>query len=182
VIRLAKHNLALLSKDTDNAPILFLEPSCYSMFVDDYRELNLPEAEGVAERCFLFQEFIEELLSRDPSALKFNSRSEKVVVHLHCHVKSPASRDRMQRLTERLPGRTVELLDTGCCGMAGAFGLLESKYDLSIKVAEPLIQAVRNQPFGTIFVTSGASCRNQVTHLAPIRSRHVAELLAEALV
>src|SRR5262249_19857840 len=122
-IRLGQHNLALLSKDPDNAPILFLEPSCYTMFVDDYRELNLPDAACVAERCFLFQEFIEELLSRDPSSLKFNTRSEKVVVHLHCHAKSPAGREHMQRLAERMPGRTVELLDTGCCGMGGGFGM-----------------------------------------------------------
>jgi Fe-S oxidoreductase len=87
----------------------------------------------------------------------------------------------MHRLAERLPERTVELLDTGCCGMAGSFGMLESKYDLSLKVAEPLIQVVRHQPFGTTFVTSGASCRNQVSHLAPVKSRHLAEVLADAL-
>jgi len=87
----------------------------------------------------------------------------------------------MNRLAERLPERTVTVLDTGCCGMAGAFGAIESKYDLSMKVAEPLIREVRNQPFGTIFVTSGASCRHQVQHLTPIRSKHIAELLAEAL-
>ena len=65
--------------------------------------------------------------------------------------------------------------------MAGSFGMLESKYDLSVKIAEPLIQTVRHHPFGTTFVTSGASCRNQVSHLAPIKSRHLAEVLADAL-
>ena len=65
--------------------------------------------------------------------------------------------------------------------MAGAFGMLESKYELSLKVAEPLAQKVRSQPFGTIVVASGTSCRHQIEHLAPVRARHMAELLADAL-
>jgi Fe-S oxidoreductase len=65
--------------------------------------------------------------------------------------------------------------------MAGSFGMLESKYELSLKVAEPLVQRVKHQPFGTTFVTSGSSCRNQVAHLAPIKSRHLAEVLSDAL-
>ena len=88
----------------------------------------------------------------------------------------------MYTLAQRLPERTVEFVDTGCCGMAGSFGMLESKYDLSLKVAEPLVQVVRHQPFGTTFVTSGASCRTQIAHLATVKSRHLAEVLADALV
>jgi FAD/FMN-containing dehydrogenase/Fe-S oxidoreductase len=179
--RLGAHNLALLMQDVDAAPIIFLEPSCYSMFLEDYRELKLPNADEIAKRCFLFQEFIGNLLDQEPTALRFNSRAEKIIVHVHCHAKSLGNGERMRHLAERLPERTVELLDTGCCGMAGSFGMLESKYDLSLKVAEPLIQVVRHQPFGTTFVTSGASCRNQVSHLAPVKSRHLAEVLADAL-
>jgi len=87
----------------------------------------------------------------------------------------------MLRLAERLPERNVTMLDTGCCGMAGSFGALESKYELSLKVAEPLAQKVRSQPFGTVVIASGASCRHQIEHLAPVKPRHMAEVLAEAL-
>ena len=179
--RLGEHNLALLIQDVDAAPIIFLEPSCYSMFMEDYRELKLPNADEIAKRCFLFQEFVESLLEREPAALKFNSRAEKIIVHVHCHAKALSNGAQMHQLAERLPERTVELLDTGCCGMAGGFGMLESKYDLSVKVAEPLMNIVRHQPFGTTFVTSGSSCRNQVSHLAPVKARHLAEVLADAL-
>jgi Fe-S oxidoreductase len=65
--------------------------------------------------------------------------------------------------------------------MAGAFGMLESKYELSLKIAEPLIQQIKQQPFGTIVVASGTSCRHQIQHLATVRTRHMAEVLAEAL-
>jgi FAD/FMN-containing dehydrogenase/Fe-S oxidoreductase len=179
--RLGRHNLALLNQDVDGAPILFLEPSCYSMFVEDYRELKLEGTEHVAKRCFLFEQFIEELLSHEPEALKFKAKAANVVIHAHCHAKALANPAYMLRLAERLPERNVTLLDTGCCGMAGAFGMLQSKYELSLKVAEPLTQKVRGQPFGTIVVASGTSCRHQIEHLAPVRARHMAEVLADAL-
>jgi FAD/FMN-containing dehydrogenase/Fe-S oxidoreductase len=180
--RLGSHNIALLNQDVDGAPIIFLEPSCYSMFMEDYREMGLPNAEDVSRRCILFQEFIEALLEREPTALRLNVRAEKIVVHVHCHARALGAMSYLRRLAERLPERTVEFLDSGCCGMAGGFGMLESKYDLSVKIAEPLMNAVKHQPFGTTFVTSGASCRSQVSHLATIKSRHVAEVLADALI
>ena len=124
---------------------------------------------------------MEEFLRREPGALAFNAKAANIIIHLHCHARALGTGSLAKALAERLPERNVTLLDTGCCGMAGAFGLSESKYDLSVKVAEPLVQAVRNQPYGTIFVTSGASCRHQVLHLTPVRSQHIAELLAEAL-
>ncbi len=181
VQRLGKHNLALLGRDVDAAPILFLEPSCYSMFAEDYRELKLEGAERVAQRCFLFEQFIEELLSHEPGALRFKTRAGNLVIHAHCHAKALANPAYMRRLAERLPERNVTLLDTGCCGMAGAFGSLASKYELSLKVAEPLARQIRAQPFGTVVVASGTSCRHQIDHLAPVRARHMAEVLADAL-
>jgi Fe-S oxidoreductase len=80
-----------------------------------------------------------------------------------------------------LPGKTATLLDTGCCGMAGAFGALESKYDLSLKVAAPLVQQVKARAAGTVIVASGTSCRHQLEHLTPVRPKHMAELLADAI-
>ena len=178
--RLGRHNLALLQQSGDT-PIIFLEPSCYSMFAEDYRELKLPNAERVAARCFLFGEFFEDFLTREPRALRFNDNPERLAVHMHCHAKSLVSPRAMRGLLQRLPNREVTSLDTGCCGMAGAFGLLDSKYELSVKVAEPLINAIRSHPFGTTVVASGASCRQQIQHLAPVRVRHMVEVLADAV-
>jgi len=180
-LELGRHNLSLLAKDADT-PILFLEPSCYSMFVEDYRELGLPGTEDIARRCFLFERFIDSLLASDPNALAFDTKPSNVVIHAHCHAKSLMNVKFMKRLAERLHARKVTLLDTGCCGMAGAFGALASKYELSLKIAEPLAHAVRSQPYGTVIVASGTSCRHQIDHLAPVRARHMAELLADALV
>jgi Fe-S oxidoreductase len=162
-------------------PILFLEASCYSMFVEDYRELKLPEAGRIARRCFLFEQFVEELLSREPEALRFDQHPMHVAIHAHCHAKALLNPGFMSRLVERLPGRKPLLLDTGCCGMAGAFGALESKYDLSLEVAQPLVAKINHQPSGSIIIASGTSCRHQIAHLTSVQPKHVAELLAEAL-
>src|SRR5881392_2531413 len=82
--KLGKHNIALLNSSTSHLspltsqqsapPILFLEPSCWSMFVEDYRELNIEGADDVAKRCFLFEKFIDHLLAQEPDALQFVER------------------------------------------------------------------------------------------------------------
>jgi FAD/FMN-containing dehydrogenase/Fe-S oxidoreductase len=178
---LGRQNLELLTAAKSDAPILFLEPSCYSMFVEDYRELKLSGTDPIAKRCHLFEQFVDELLEKEPDALHFNEVPENVAIHAHCHAKSLVKTGFMARLAARLPGRTAALLDTGCCGMAGAFGALERKYDLSLKVGAPLVQQVSAQPTGTVIVASGTSCRHQLEHLTPVHPKHMAELLADAI-
>ncbi len=178
---MGRHNLELLTADGGAEPILFLEPSCYSMFAEDYRELKLPGAEKIKSRCFLFESFMENLLVHEPGAIAFNNVNQNVAIHAHCHAKSLLDTSFMKRLVERIPGRSAKLLDTGCCGMAGAFGALESKYDLSVKVAKPLIDRLESQPSESIIVASGTSCRHQVEHLSDRHPKHLAEILADAL-
>jgi len=182
VEKLGNHNLTLLAAGSETAPIIFLEPSCYSMFAEDYRELSLVGAAEIAARSFLFEDFIGQLLEREPGALAFDAREERIVIHAHCHAKALTDPKAMQRLAAALPGRSVSLLDTGCCGMAGSFGMMESKYELSLKIAEPLIHQLTHQPYGTTTVVSGTSCRHQVQHLASVRTKHMAEVIADALV
>jgi FAD/FMN-containing dehydrogenase/Fe-S oxidoreductase len=178
---MGRHNLALIRSANGHTPILFLEPSCYSMFVEDYRELKLPDTDAIARRCQLFEQFVDELLEREPDALRFNESPGHVAIHAHCHAKSLVKTGFMPRLAARLPGRTAALLDTGCCGMAGAFGALEKKYDLSVQVAAPLVRQANAQPPGTVVIASGTSCRHQLEHLTSVDPKHMAELLAEAL-
>ncbi len=177
--KLGAHNLALLAND--DAPIIFLEPSCYSMFAEDYRELNLAGAADISARCILFEDFIENLLKQEPGALRFDHEHGRVAIHAHCHAKALGNPKNALHLAARLPNRTVTMLDTGCCGMAGSFGMLASKYELSLKIAEPLMAQIKQQPYGTTVVLSGTSCRHQVQHLATVRTLHMAEVLAEAL-
>ncbi|HEY3862544.1 MAG TPA: FAD-linked oxidase C-terminal domain-containing protein [Verrucomicrobiae bacterium] len=179
---LGRHNLRLLTASEIEAPILFLEPSCYSMFAEDYLELKLPGAGKIKARCHLFESFMDNLLSREPQALKFETKNQNVAIHAHCHAKSLLDAAFLKRLVERLPGRSAALLDTGCCGMAGAFGALDSKYELSLKIAQPLLARIDAQSEGTVVAASGASCRHQIEHLSNHHPCHLAEVLAEALI
>ncbi|HEY2329722.1 MAG TPA: FAD-linked oxidase C-terminal domain-containing protein, partial [Verrucomicrobiae bacterium] len=86
--KLGRHNLTLLAAGAGDAPIIFLEPSCYSMFAEDYRELKIAGVEDVSRRCFLFEDFIGQLLEREPGALKFKPQTERIVIHAHCHAKA----------------------------------------------------------------------------------------------
>src|SRR6266403_1273249 len=175
------HNVDLLSSLHDStAPVLFLEPSCWSMFVEDYRELKIDNAEKIAERCFLFEKFVDDLLEQNPDAVLFQHRETNVAIHPHCHAKSLMNPAFMARLVERLPGRKAALLDTGCCGMAGAFGALAEKYELSRQVAADLLRKIDNQQ-ADVVIASGTSCRHQIVDLSSIRPKHMAELLADAI-
>ena len=190
--KLGKHNVDLLSSlHYSTTPILFLEPSCWSMFVDDYRELKIDNAEEIAARCSLFEKFVDDLLTREPDALQFKNgsafagglrrdRQVNVAIHPHCHAKSLMNPAFMARLVDRLPGRKATLLDTGCCGMAGAFGALAEKYELSVQVAADLLCKIDNR-HPDVVVASGTSCRHQIVDLTNTRPKHMAELLAEAL-
>jgi len=180
--KVGKHNVDLFSSlQYSSSPILFLEPSCWSMFVEDYRELKIENAEKIADRCFLFEKFVDDLMEQEPEALPFKHRSTKIAIHPHCHAKSIMNPAFMRRLIERLPGRKATVLDTACCGMAGAFGALAEKYDLSVQVAQDLIDTLENQGRETQIIASATSCRHQISDLTDIRPKHIAEVLAEAL-
>ena len=176
----AQQNVSRLSTIDPRLPILFLEPSCWSMFVDDYRELQIANTDQIAERCVLFEKFVDDLLEQEPDALQFKERNANVVIHTHCHAKSLTNPAFMARLVERLPGRRATLLETGCCGMAGAFGALAEKYELSKQVATDLLRQIDNQQ-PDIVIASGTSCRHQIVDLSERWPKHMAELLADAI-
>jgi FAD/FMN-containing dehydrogenase/Fe-S oxidoreductase len=198
-LRAGKENVALLSSieaaecvSTSDTPIVFLEPSCWSMFVEDYRELGIKNAEKIATRCFLFESFVNDFLEQEPAALQFQNlsrsvhgsereRTMSIAIHPHCHAKSSMNPAFMRTLAERLPGSRATVLDTACCGMAGAFGALTEKFDLSVQIAHDLIDKLERQGRETQIIASGTSCRHQITDLTNFRPKHMAELLAEAL-
>jgi Fe-S oxidoreductase len=151
------------------------------MFAEDYRELKIPGAESVAQRSILLEKFVDDLLEREPERARFRRREESVAIHAHCHAKSILDPAFMARLVERLPGRKGKVLDTGCCGMAGAFGMMDAKQELSLQVAVPMLEKIRAEGKGVTVVASGTSCRHQISELSEVWPKHMAELLAEAL-
>lgn len=177
--RAAEHNLSLLRGT--NEPIVFLEPSCWSVFVDEYRQLGIEGADEVADRCRLFEEVVADLFDGGSLSAAISGPVREVAVHGHCHAKALSDPKTVFSLLERLPGASPRQLDTGCCGMAGAFGMLSDHRALSHQVAGPLVAAIEALPSETAVVASGTSCRHQIAALTSVRPLHLAEFLASYL-
>ena len=177
--RAAEHNLALLRVTSE--PIVFLEPSCWSVFVDEYRQFGIEGADEVAGRCLLFEDFVAGLFEEGSMAAAFDGMVGSVAVHGHCHAKALSDPKAALRVLERLPGAAPRLLESGCCGMAGAFGMLSDHRELAHQVAEPLVAAIAALPRETAVVASGTSCRHQIADLTDAEPLHLAQLLASCL-
>ena len=159
-------------------PIVGLEPSCVAVFRDELVGLfpHDERAQVLSRQTFLLSEFLECRAKDFPLA----QLDRKAILHGHCHHKTLMKMTAEEAVLRRL-GVDFQSPAPGCCGMAGAFGMIASKYELSLKIAEPLIQQIKQQPYGTTIILSGTSCRHQVQHLATARTQHIAEVLADAL-
>ena len=158
-------------------PIVVLEPSCASVFRDELTNLlpHDPRAKKLSDQTFLLSEF----LVRHAPDYKPPRIQQKIIVHGHCHQRSlMGMTDEMTLL--RATGAEVELLDSGCCGMAGPFGFERDKYEVSQTLGERvLLPAVRGNA-GAIIVSDGFSCQEQITQNTSARPVHFAEVLAQA--
>jgi Fe-S oxidoreductase len=78
---------------------------------------------------------------------------------------------------------SVEVIPSGCCGMAGSFGYEKEHYDLSMRIAElVLFPAVRNRSGDMIIAAAGTSCRHQIKDGTKTKALHPVEILHDALV
>jgi FAD/FMN-containing dehydrogenase/Fe-S oxidoreductase len=168
---------ALTAQLAAGTPIVVLEPSCASVFRDELTNLlpNDPRAAKLRDQTFLLSEF---LVKHAPN-YKPPQLDEKILVHGHCHHRATMGmHDELALL--RATGAEVELLDSGCCGMAGPFGFEKDKFALSQKLGERvLLPAARNKSASTILVTDGFSCAEQITQNTTTRPMHLAEVLAQ---
>ncbi|HWE26797.1 MAG TPA: FAD-binding oxidoreductase, partial [Polyangia bacterium] len=107
--------------------------------------------------------------------------ARKVVVHGHCHHKAVLKFDQEKALLKKFVD-DFDVLDSGCCGMAGAFGYEKEHYEVSQKCGERvLLPAVRDAPKEAIILTDGFSCREQVQQATDRKPMHFAELCKMAL-
>jgi Fe-S oxidoreductase len=160
-------------------PIVGLEPACVSVFREELPNLlaHDEQAKRLTSQVYLLSEF----LAHKAPAFPFGKLKRKALVHAHCHHQAVLKTDALREVLGRL-GLDYELLDSGCCGMAGSYGFEEEKYDVSVKCAERvLLPAVRRADADTLVVTDGFSCRAQIEQLAGRRPVHVAELLRLAM-
>ncbi len=180
----ARRNLAALAPLVDQgAALVGCEPSCLLTFRDEYLDLvDGPEAERVARRAYLLEEFLCRLLDAGQLDLKFSNRPKKLLVHGHCHQKAHIGTASTLRALRLPPGYEVSEVNSGCCGMAGSFGFEKEHYEISRTIANlRLVPAVNAAAADTEIVITGVSCRQQIGHFTSRKPRHAVELLREAL-
>jgi FAD/FMN-containing dehydrogenase/Fe-S oxidoreductase len=156
-------------------PIVVLEPSCASVFRDEARSLfpDDPRADRLREQTVLLGEFLD----RHAPAYRPPRVPEAALVHVHCHQKA-VMKSTDEALLLRSFGVRVVAPDSGCCGMAGAFGFDKHTFEVSQAIGERvLLPAVREVEAGTLVVADGFSCREQIAQATGRLAVHLAEAL-----
>ena len=162
----------------EGTKVVGIEPSCVAAFRDELPNL-LPhdeDATRLTQNTLTLAEFLVNEAAYNPPKL-----GREALVHGHCHHEAIMGMSAEQDLYERL-GLDFEILDSGCCGLAGSFGFEREHYDISMKVGERLLlPAVRNADPGTLLIADGFSCKTQVEHATDRRALHTAQILKMAL-
>ena len=207
--RFAVRNVTLLREIvTADAPLVGIEPSCILSFRDEYPDLVPPEmrdtARNLAANCLLFDEFImREVAAGRISSDAFRDDPVEIWLHGHCHQKALVGVDKTAAALRLLPGATVHVIPSGCCGMAGSFGYEKEHYRRSLEIGETvLFPAVRralglqipdshapssgqakcmsddqSSTIPAVIVAPGTSCRQQILDGTGARAVHPVELL-----
>ena len=164
-------------------PIIGLEPSCLLTLRDELLSLRKDDtAKAISAHALLFEEFLVREAQAGRLQLPLKPVVGKALVHGHCHQKSFGAFKPVEQALRLIPDLTVEIVESSCCGMAGAFGYGADTYDASIAMAEQsLLPTVRRADDKTIVVADGTSCRHQIKDGAHREALHVARVLAMSL-
>ena len=187
--KMARKNVAIF-KDiiVEEVPLIGIEPSAILGFRDEYPKLveekDIEAAKALGKNALLIDEFLAREIERgNITADSFTKETKNVKLHGHCHQKSLSSVDPSAWIVSLPENYSVEIIQSGCCGMAGSFGYEKEHYEISMAIGEQtLFPAVRAAKEDTIIAAPGTSCRHQIADGTGRKALHPVEVLWEALV
>ncbi|TRZ73599.1 MAG: FAD-binding oxidoreductase, partial [Bacteroidetes bacterium] len=187
--KIANKNITLLKDQiTDETPLIGIEPSAILTFRDEYPELVDPalkeDALRLAKNALLFDEFFIKIKDHSSQMLSsiFTRERRNIKLHGHCHQKALASMDPTVKMLSIPENFQVDLIKSGCCGMAGSFGYEKEHYEVSMKAGELILfPEVRKAAEDTIIAAPGTSCRHQIKNGTGRNAFHPIEVLYDAL-
>ena len=165
-------------------PIIGLEPSCLLTLRDEFMVLGL---DGVvtelSENALLFEEFLAAEIEAGHCKLDLEALPQKrALIHGHCHQKAFNAMGSVEKVLGLVPDLDVEVIDSSCCGMAGAFGYEAENYEISMRIGElNLLPAIRDEDADSLIIADGTSCRHQIADGAGRAAVHVARGLETSL-
>ena len=165
--------------------VLGLEPSCVSAIKDDWIDLRMgldrDALRGLAARTFLVEEFLDAAWDLHPRRPEVPQGRDAVILHAHCHQKALWGAQTSAGLLRRIFGDRLQVLDSGCCGLAGSFGYAEHRHDLSLRIGElGVFPPIRAAPHAVV-AAPGTSCRDQIAHATGAEAVHPVALAARML-
>ncbi|MET8615695.1 FAD-linked oxidase C-terminal domain-containing protein [Streptomyces misionensis] len=162
-------------------PVIGLEPSCTAVFRSDAPEL-LPGDQDVARLAGQVRTLAEQLVHHAPDDWQPPRLARQATVQTHCHQHAVLAFDADRELMRRAH-IDADVLDEGCCGLAGNFGFERGHHEVSMAVAEQgVLPAVRGAAPDSLVLADGFSCRTQIEEGGTgRRAVHLAEALAFAL-
>jgi len=181
---LARKNIEILTPYVEQGiPIIGCEPSVMVMLKKEYRDLVPgPAADRISEFAMLAEDFLLREVIANRVQFEFDGQPCKILFHGHCQQKANFGTAATLQLLGSIPESTVEEIEAGCCGMAGAFGYEKEHFQLSMEIAElGLAPQIRNADNRTIICASGTSCREQIAHTTERSAKHPLEVFADAL-
>ncbi|HVN29882.1 MAG TPA: heterodisulfide reductase-related iron-sulfur binding cluster [Candidatus Binataceae bacterium] len=155
-----------------------IEPSCVASFRDELANLfpHEEDARRLVQQTLTLAEFLNKCADYNPPKL-----AAKAIVHCHCHGRAIMGVDHERAILKKM-GLDFEVLDSGCCGLAGSFGFEQSHYTISMQIGERvLLPKVRETAPETLIVANGFSCREQISHGTRRMPLHLAQVLQMAL-
>jgi FAD/FMN-containing dehydrogenase/Fe-S oxidoreductase len=183
---LAKWNVEHFSSlINENTPLVGVEPSAILSFRDEYPDLveknDIEKAKLLAKHVYTFEEFLAREINNINKDL-FIEDARLIKLHGHCHQKSLSSMVHSKKILSLPKNYKVELIPSGCCGMAGSFGYEKEHYNVSMQIGElVLFPTIRKQSEEVIIAAAGTSCRHQIKDGVQRRALHPAEILYQAL-
>jgi Fe-S oxidoreductase len=169
----------LLPEIEAGIPVVGLEPSCVAVFRDELTNLFPDDvrARALSQQTFLLSEFLE----RYAKNFQLPRIARKALVHGHCHHKAIMKMNAEEAVLTRM-GLDFDAPAPGCCGMAGAFGFENDKYEISREIGElELLPAVRDASPETLIIANGFSCREQISQETGRHALHLAEVIQMGL-
>ena len=187
--QLANQNVRMLKDNvSEEKPLVGIEPSCILSFRDEYPDLVSAElrndANELGRHSLLFDEFLlREIKSGRISRDHFSQTPIEIFLHGHCHQKALVGVEVMAEVFRQLLNAKVNVIPSGCCGMAGSFGYEKEHYKTSLEIGEMMLfPAVRNAvskstDIPTFVVAPGTSCRQQILNGTGVKAAHPIEIL-----
>ena len=183
---LAEKNTQLLSElVSEKQPIIGIEPSAILTLRDEYIDLaeDPKSAQHLATHTLTLEEFLaREIEAGNISSDAFTEKEQYIRLHGHCHQKALSSLTPSKIMLSLPKNYKVQLIPSGCCGMAGSFGYEKEHYEVSMKMGElVLFPTIRKEAKDTLIAAAGTSCRHQIKDGTQREALHPVEILYKAL-